>query len=147
MARDCHRNTYDVLLERWSCAESRDTKYVNIPCIVSMLHHSVTISVLFYVLSRHFLFYFEKVTNFPLLFQVTCPSSRVRCLIVFPDSQSVSTCSPWSLMCSNSLRIPLSRARMLSPFMSLTSRLLSMNHSHSFPEPGVERSSSRAIVL
>ena len=49
---------------------------------------------------------FWKITNFPLSFQVTCPSSCVKCLIVFPDSHSVSTCSPWSLVCSNSLRLP-----------------------------------------
>ena len=35
-------------------------------------------------LSRHFRFYFEKVTL--LSFQVTCPSSCVTGLIVSPDS-------------------------------------------------------------
>ena len=53
------------------------------------------------MLSRHFLFYFEILTS--LSFQVSCSSSCVKCLIVFSDSQSVSTCSPWLLLCSNSL--------------------------------------------
>ena len=45
----------------------------------------VTFYVLIHVFSRHFLFYFEIFTSFS--FQVPCPSSRVKCLIVFPDSK------------------------------------------------------------
>ena len=80
-------------------------------------------------LSRHFLLYFEKVTNFPLLFQVTCPSSRVRCLIVFPDSQ-VFPPVPIGPSCAQIVCVSLS----LSPecclhSMSLISRLL-WYHSH-----------------
>ena len=79
-----------------------------------------------------------KITNFPLSFQVSCPSSRVKHLIVFPDSQSVSTCSPWSLMCSNSLRLPVSCASMLSPSMSfITSLLIPVFHVPWFYEPAV----------
>ena len=43
----------------------------------------VTFYVLIHVLSRHFLFYFEILTS--LSFQVSCPSSCVKCLIVFLD--------------------------------------------------------------
>ena len=84
-------------------------------------------SVSCFVLSFPVLFW--KITNFPLSFQVTCPSSRVKCLIVFPDSQSVSTCSPWSLVCSNSLRLLLSSASMLRPVPTFMPSVL--NHSHS----------------
>ena len=71
------------------------------------------------------------VSSFPVLFsiltslsfQVTCPSYCVKCLIVFPDSQSVSTCSPWSLVCSNSLRLHVFRASMLSLSMCLITSL------------------------
>jgi len=65
-----------------------------------------------------------KITNFPLSFQVSCPSYPVKCLIVFPDSQSVSTCFPWSLMCSNSLRLPVSCASMLCPVPTCITRIL-----------------------
>ena len=43
----------------------------------------VTFYISNHVLSRHFLFYFEILTS--LSFQVSCPSSCVKCLIVFPD--------------------------------------------------------------
>ena len=51
-----------------------------------------------FVLSCQVPVLFWKSLTFFLLFQVTCPSSRVRCL-VSPWFLSVSTWSPWSLMC------------------------------------------------
>ena len=48
-------------------------------------NETVTIYVLFHVLSRHVLFYFEMSLTCFLVFQVTCPSSRVMCLSVYLD--------------------------------------------------------------
>ena len=48
-------------------------------------HDPLSSFVLIQVLSRHFVFYFEILSS--LSFQVSCPSSCVKCLIVFPDSK------------------------------------------------------------
>ena len=83
-----------------------------------------------------------------LSFQVPCPSSCVKCLIVFPDSQSVSTCSPWLLLCSNSLRFPCLVPVCCASVLSLIlASLIHSFHSHGFLEPAVERSSCRAYPL
>ena len=52
------------------------------------------------------------VSSFPVLFwNIDCPSRfRYLALPLVSLVWSVSTCSPWSLMCSNSLRLPLSCA-------------------------------------
>ena len=123
---------------------SRQSKSKAVKLLSTLL---VRIYVLFHVLSRHFLFYFEKITNFPLSFQVTCPSSRVKCLIVFPDSQSVSTCSPWSLVCSNSLRLPVYRVHMLSPCRELHYQPLDpLNHSHRILGPAASDSPAEPFL-
>ena len=80
-------------------------------------------------------FFWKSLTS--LSFQVPCPSSCVKCLIVFPDSQSVSTCSPWFLMCSNSLRLPLSCASVLCFSMSLILALFPQYSQPQFLEPAV----------
>ena len=124
--------------------------------MVSTMWKVITGYLIAYTVSR-FRFFSCLVSSFPVLFwksltslsfQVSCPSSCVKCLIIFPDSQSVSTCSPWFLMWSNSLHLPLSRASVLYSFMSFTTSVLNHDiHSHRIHEPGVERSSFRAILF
>ena len=70
----------------------------------ALCHEPVTHFVLKFCFCLVISCFILKLTS--LSFQVPCPSSCVKCLIVFPDSQSVSTCSPWLLLCSNTLRLP-----------------------------------------
>ena len=121
--------TISFIYFSWTFAVKSNECQNGLSQIVTIYVLSHVLSCLFISLVSSFPVLFWKITNFPLLFQVSCPSSHVKCLIVFPDSQSVSTCSPWSLVCSNSLRLPVSCASMLRPVPTCITHVL--NHSHS----------------
>ena len=116
-------------------------------CLLMWLQHFTLLSwtddTLFWssVFVSSFPVLFWKLTS--LSFQVPCPSSCVKCVIVFPDSQSVSACSPWLLLYSNSLCRPCLVPVWVSVSSFTLASMIHSYHSHRFLEPAVERSSCR----
>ncbi len=70
-ASDYHRNIYDGLLERWGCAESCNTKYVNITWQIRVFCHSM------YPQSTFWPFVTSLTYILPFIFFIRCVLRRL----------------------------------------------------------------------